>query len=186
MNRMSNRSLRFRTAACAAALGLTVGSSLAFAADPMTTATGGDLSSVDRKFVTKATTGGMEEVALGELAEKQASSQALKDFGARMVKDHTAANEDLVKVAAAKGVTVPGEMTSSQKSDVEKMSKKSGADFDKAYVKAMVSDHKTDIADFQKEAKSGKDGDLQAFAGKTLPTLREHLQMIESIHDGMK
>ena len=69
---------------------------------------------------------------------------------------------------------------------MEKMAKKSGADFDKAYVKYMLSDHKSDVSDFQKEAKSGKDGDVQAFASQTLPTLQKHLDMIANIDKNMK
>ncbi|MEO8936089.1 MAG: DUF4142 domain-containing protein [Burkholderiaceae bacterium] len=158
----------------------------AFAADPMTSATGGNLSSVDRKFVENAAIGGMTEVKMGQLAQEKGTSQAVKDFGAKMVTDHTKANEELTKVAAAKGVTVPGTIDKPHQRDIDKLAKKSGADFDKAYVKDMVSDHKTDVSDFQKEAKSGKDSDIQAFAGKTLPTLQEHLQMIEGIDSKMK
>ena len=169
-----------------AAVGFTLASGVSSAADPMTTATGGKLSSSDRTFVTKAATGGMAEVEMGKLAQEKGSTQAIKDFGAKMVTDHSAANADLMKVAAGMGVTVPGELTKSQKNDFDKLSKKSGADFDKAYVSDMVSDHKTDISDFQKEHKSGKNADLQAFAGKTLPTLQEHLQMIEGIKSNMK
>lgn len=165
---------------------LTLSASSALAADPMTSATGGNLSSADRKFVEKAAIGGMTEVKMGQLAQEKGTSQAVKDFGAKMVTDHTKANEELTKVAAAKGVTVPGTIDQSHRSDIDKLAKKSGADFDKAYVKDMVSDHKTDVSDFQKEAKSGKDSDIQAFAGKTLPTLQEHLQMIEGIDSNMK
>jgi putative membrane protein len=183
MNKIKSIDTSLRILAGVAVAGLGIA---AHAADPMTTATGGNLARSDRTFVTKAGVGGMEEVALGQLAQKNGQSQAVKDFGARMVKDHTAANEDLVKVAASQSVTVPGELDRSAQSDVDKLSKKSGADFDKAYVKAMVSDHKTDISLFEKEAKSGKDPELQAFAEKTLPTLQEHLQMIEGIQTSMK
>jgi len=183
MNQTRFSSISSRILAGVAIAGLGIA---AYAADPMTTATGGNLARSDRSFVTKAGVGGMEEVALGQLAEQNAQSQAVKDFAARMVKDHTAANQDLIKVAASQSVNVPGELDKSAQSDVDKLSKKSGTDFDKAYVKAMVSDHKTDISLFEKEAKSGKNPDLQAFASKTLPTLQEHLQMIESIQTSMK
>ena len=167
-------------ALCAGAVGA------AQAADPMTRATGGKLASGDKTFIEKATIGGMTEVRMGELASEKAINPQVKEFGARMVKDHTAANADLVKVAAAKGVTVPGTIDQSHQKDIDSLAKKSGADFDKAYVEAMVSDHKTDVADFEKQAKSGKDADLQAFAGKTLPTLKDHLKMIQGINDSMK
>jgi putative membrane protein len=170
----------------AVALSLAAAAGVARAADPMTSATGGDVPSSDRKFIEKATIGNMAEVKLGKLAQEQGSSQAVRDFGARMVQDHTKANAELQKVATAKGVTVPGTIDKAAQSDYDKLAKKSGADFDKAYVNGMVSDHKTDIAEFQKEVKSGKDADLQAFASKTLPTLEDHLKMIQGIKDSMK
>lgn len=182
------RPLRVRPRTIAVALSL-VAASLApsaFAADPMTSATGGKLDSADRKFVEKAAVGGMLEVRMGELAKDKASDPSVKAFGERMVKDHSQANAELTKIAAAKGVTVPGTIDASHQKDVDKMAEKSGADFDKAYMKAMVSDHKTDIGDFEKEAKSGKDADLKSFAGKTLPTLQDHLKMAQAAHDKVK
>ena len=55
--------------------------------------------------------------------------------------------------------------------------KLSGAAFDQAYMKAMVSDHVEDVNEFKTESKSGKDADVKAWAAKTLPTLEEHLKM---------
>ena len=103
-----------------------------------------------------------------------------------MVTDHTKANTELQTVASGKGVTPPADIDKSHKSDADKLSKKSGADFDKAYMKAMVADHKKTVSLFEKESKSGKDAGLQAFAGKTLPTLQEHLKKAQSVNDGLK
>ena len=61
-----------------------------------------------------------------------------------------------------------------------------GADFDKAYMSDMVSDHKEDISDFKKEANGGKDADIKAFAAKTLPTLEDHLKMAQQTNDAVK
>jgi putative membrane protein len=152
----------------------------------MTSATGGALPSGDRSFVEKATIGGMTEVQASELARDKASSPSVKDFGTKMIADHTKAGEELGKIAAAKGVTTPGTLDSSHKKDVDKLAEKSGSDFDKAFMKQMVSDHKTVVSLFEKEAKSGKDADLQAFAVKTLPTLRGHLTMAQTVNDGLK
>jgi len=66
------------------------------------------------------------------------------------------------------------------------LSAKSGADFDKAYVSNMIDDHKEDIKEFEDAAKNVKDPDLKAFAVKTLPTLKMHLDAIQKIHDSMK
>jgi len=72
-------------------------------------------------------------------------------------------------------------ITDDQKKDMDKLSKKSGADFDKAYVDMMVEDHKKDIAAFKKAAGSVSDNDIKNFATTTLPTLQKHLDSIQSI-----
>jgi putative membrane protein len=180
MNVVNKSLVRKRVLLGAAALGLSAAATLSYAADPMTSATGGNVASADRTFIQKAAIGGMTEVEAGKLAQQKGSSQAVKDYGSRLVTDHTKANEELSKLATAKGVTPPGTLDSSHKNEVDKLSKKSGADFDKAFLKQMVSDHKSTISLFEKEAKSGKDGELQQFASATLPTLQEHLQMAQS------
>ena len=144
------------------------------------------LAGADKTFVEKAAIGGMAEVELGNLAQQKAASEDVKKFGARMVQDHSKANDELKSLAGNKGIALPSSPTKGQQRDLEKLGKKSGADFDKDYMKHMVSDHKKDVKEFEKEAKSGKDPELQAFASKTLPTLREHLQQAESTYDAVK
>jgi putative membrane protein len=186
MKRFRMHSTRKHALMAIATLGLCAAAGLAQAADPMTSATGGNLSSDDRSFVEKATIGGMTEVQAGKLAQQKGSSPAVKDFGAKMVADHTKAGAELAKIATAKNVTPPGTLDKSHKSDIDKLSEKSGADFDKAFMKQMISDHKSTISLFEKEAKSAKDGDLKSFAGSTLPTLQDHLKMAQSVSDGLK
>jgi putative membrane protein len=129
--------------------------------------------------------GGMEEVELGQLAAQKASSPEVKNFGQHMVDDHSKANDQLKQLAAQKGVTLPASMSASQKQDMNKLSKLSGAAFDSAYVSMMVKDHKKDVAEFQKEAKSGKDSDVKSWASTTLPTLEDHLKMVQGISSSM-
>ena len=134
-----------------------------------------------RDFVNDAATGGMMEVELGNLATQKAKSQRVKDFGRMMVDDHTNANNNLKEIASRKNIDVPAVITDDQKKDMDKLSKKSGADFDKAYVDMMVEDHKKDIAAFKKAAGTVSDNDIKNFATTTLPTLQKHLDSIQSI-----
>jgi putative membrane protein len=136
----------------------------------------------DSEYAMKAAIGGMEEVQMGQLAQQNAMSQRVKDFGAMMVKDHTAAGDKLKGIASSKGLMLPTSLDKSAQKDYDDMAKKTGKDFDKAYVSMMVDDHKTDIKDFQKEAQNGKDTDLKNFASTTLPTLQLHLDSIQAIH----
>jgi putative membrane protein len=140
------------------------------------------LSHGDKKFIEDAAAGGMAEVELGKLAEQRASNPQVKQFGSRMVQDHGKAGEELKSLASSKGVQLPAALPKNLQAEVDKMGKLTGADFDKAYMKHMVDDHKHDVSMFEKESKSGQDSDLKAWAGKTLPTLREHLQLAQGTH----
>ena len=139
------------------------------------------LSSDDRSFMTEAATGGMAEVELGRLAAEKGQSADVKKFGQRMVDDHSKANDELKQLAAKKGITLPTDLTSEQKSEKDKLSKLSGAAFDKEFMSVMVSDHDKVVKAFQDEAKDAKDADLKAFVTKTLPTLEDHQRMAKEI-----
>jgi putative membrane protein len=137
--------------------------------------------SPDSSFFKNAAEGGLSEVELGQMAQQKATNPAVKEFGAMMVKDHTAANDKLKALAASKQVSLPDSPGMMQKASKTKLNMLSGDSFDKSYVKGMIEDHKTDIKDFQKEATEGKDPEARAFATATLPTLQKHLEKIQSI-----
>src|SRR5262252_7607913 len=122
-------------------------------ASPMS-ATNGQLSSSDESFLRKAAAGGAAEVELGNLAKDQ-----------------------LKRLAQKKGVAISDMPDSKSKREVDRLSKLSGAEFDKAYAKLMVSDHEKDVSEFEKESKNAKDTDVREFASKNLPTLQDHLRM---------
>jgi putative membrane protein len=146
--------------------------------------TGMTLGSADRKFIMEAAMGGMAEVELGRLASERGSSETVKQFGQRMVDDHSRANGELTQLASSKGITLPTALDAKHQAAMAKMAALSGAAFDRAYSKDMVKDHNKDVALFQREASQGADADLKAFAQKTLPTLQEHLQMARSLPGG--
>lgn len=139
------------------------------------------LSVQDRKFIIEAAMGGMEEVELGRLAAQKAASADVRTFGQRMVDDHSKANDQLKSIASQKGMTLPTTLSADKRQDLNKMSKLSGAAFDKMYMSHMVRDHKKDVSEFEKEASKASDSTLKNFAQQTLPTLREHLQMAQTI-----
>ncbi|MFP5406586.1 MAG: DUF4142 domain-containing protein [Gammaproteobacteria bacterium] len=146
----------------------------------------GKVPSADHKFIEKAARGGMAEVEMGRLAQQKATNEQVKQFGARMVADHSKANDELKQIAASKGVQVPTSLDKKHKKTMDELQKLSGAEFDRQYMKHMVADHKEDVSEFQKEAKSGKDEDIKAFAAKTLPVLQDHLKMAESTYNAVK
>jgi len=147
---------------------------------------GTSVAAADKAFVQKAAVGGMAEVEMGKMAQQKGSSDQVKQFGSRMVEDHSKANDELKKIASSKGIALPTDLDAKHKSKMDKMQKLSGAQFDRAYMDDMVADHKQDVAEFRKEANSGKDSDLKAFAAKTLPTLEDHLKMAQSTDAAVK
>jgi putative membrane protein len=151
-----------------------------FAASAFAQAQGApNLSGGDRKFLDKAAAHGVAEVEMGKLAQQKGASQQVKDFGARMVQDHGKANDELKTLASAKGMAPAAKPDKEHEKKLASLQDKSGTDFDKAYMKEMVADHKKDVAEFRKQAKSAKDPEVKAFAEKTLPTLEAHLKLAQ-------
>ncbi len=138
----------------------------------------------DKKFLHDAALGGITEVELGKLAADKGSSDAVKQFGQKMVDDHSKANDELKKIASEKSVNVPDSLDSKHQSRVDKLSKLSGPAFDKAYIKDQLKDHQQDVRDFQNEAQNGNDAAVKDFAAKTLPTLQQHLAMAKDLNSG--
>ena len=138
------------------------------------TAKGGSLSVGDRSFMREAAKGGMMEVAMGRQAEQNASNADVKRFGARMVTDHGKANSELKSIGSKKGVELPG-------------AKEPGKwKSDKDYMDAMVKDHQADLAEFQKEAQSGTDPDVKAFAAKGAKMVSAHLKLAQETQGKVK
>ena len=140
----------------------------------------GKLPSGEERFMKEAASGGLMEVELGKIAAEKGSHQRVKEFGKRMQADHSKANDQLKKIAAKKGVDLPSEPSGEHKSTMDKLTKLSGAEFDREYMDAMVDDHKEDIEKFQTQADKGKDPDLKKFASDNLPVLKKHLELAQS------
>ena len=139
------------------------------------------MSSKDHEFVMEAAMGGLMEVELGRVAAQKGASDAVKQFGQRMVDDHSKVNEELMTLATSKGMTLPTALDEKHRAQVTKMSALSGAEFDRAYGKMMLSDHNKDVKEFEKQSMKATDPDLKAFAAKNLPALQEHLQMAKTL-----
>ncbi|PWU12750.1 MAG: DUF305 domain-containing protein [Terriglobia bacterium] len=140
----------------------------------------------DSTFASNAMEGGMAEVELGRLAQQRAASDHVKQFGKRMVDDHSKANEELKTIATNKGITIPTTLNAKDQAAMDRLAKLNGAEFDRAYMDDMVRDHRTDVAEFQREADQGGDADIKAFASKTLPTLQDHLKMAQETQSKLK
>jgi len=123
----------------------------------------------------------LAEVELGQIAAQKATDPQVKEFAKRMVDDHSKANDKLKQVASTKNLPLPNDLPSDAKREADKLNELSGTQFDKEYMKDMLSDHKKDVSLFRSTAKSAKDSDVKQFASETLPTLEQHLQMAQTI-----
>jgi putative membrane protein len=139
------------------------------------------LSEKDKSFAKEAAMGGMAEVELGKLAQQNAQNDDVKQFGARMEQDHSAANQQLMSILTDKDVPVPQQFDEKHRKTLDKLSKMRGAEFDRAYMREMAEDHDKTVKKFRDEAQHGNDADLKAFAQKTLPVLEQHQKMAHDI-----
>ena len=136
----------------------------------------------DRKFIEEAANSGMFEVQVAQLAAAKASDANVKSFAGMLVDHHTAANNELVQLANAKGVELPAAPKRALRRDIEKLGKKSGAEFDRDFVRDVgIKAHEKDIKLFQEARKDVKDAELKAFVDRTLPKLQEHLAAAEQL-----
>jgi putative membrane protein len=140
----------------------------------------------DAKFTTKAAAAGMAEVELGKLALSKSTNTQVKDFATMMVSDHGKANEELMTLATAKNISLPTTLDEDHQKMWDELNGKTGTDFDKKYVDDMVEGHKKVLDLLEKQAKDGVDADLKAFAAKTTPVVKAHLDAIKKIKDSMK
>jgi putative membrane protein len=138
-------------------------------------------SKSDADFLVNAASGGMVEVQLGRLAQTNSRNVRIQAFGGMMIKDHGANGEQLKALATAKNVTLPVTVSNRQQKEIEHLQKKKGKDFDKAYIRLMVGDHKDDIREFEKQTGKAVNPGIAAFASSSLDMLHRHLDSAESL-----
>ena len=138
-------------------------------------------SAQDKTFVQQAAEGGMAEVQEGQLASSQAQSDKVKQFGQKMVKEHTENNQELMTLAQKKGLTPAAALDDKHTQEMAMLQKQADASFDHAYIMGQVTGHQAMASVMQTEIQSGSDPDLKAFAQKTLPVVQQHLQMAQQL-----
>lgn len=150
-------------------------------ADAVTTP---DMSNMDdANFLMTAASSNMLEIELGKMAVQNASDQKVKDFGQMMVDHHTKAHQELMTLASQSNTTLPQTMMPMHQEMVQKLSGKTGTDFDEDYMDTMETAHKMDIAMFEAKSSNATDQNVKAFAAKLLPELQKHRQMATDLED---
>jgi putative membrane protein len=138
-------------------------------------------ASADQAFVRKALEGGATEVQLGQLAQQKSQSEDVKQFGQKMVEDHTQLGEQMKPIAQQLGVKEPKGPSKKDKQLIAKLEGLSGPQFDEAYIQAMIKDHKEDLKEFKNEAQSASNQNVKQAAQQGAGVISQHLQMIEQI-----
>lgn len=162
--------LLFAAAACASPVGLS-----------RTTGAASSLSAADRNFVAQAAYGSLAEITLGRTAERQAGSAEVREFGRMMVADHARMTQELVDLATDKGMAPPTAPDPGRQAVAEMLGELSGPAFDRQYVPQQIAEHEVALTLFQREAQSGQDPDVRAFAARHAPTVEQHLTMLRQL-----
>ena len=135
----------------------------------------------DRNFARAAASGGLAEVELGRLANQKGQSPEARQFGQRMVDDHSKANTELKELAAAANIPLPNAPDAENQAMIERLEKVQGNAFDRDYIRGQITAHQETVQLFEYEIGSGQDSQLKAFASQALPVLFQHLEMAQNI-----
>jgi putative membrane protein len=137
----------------------------------------GGYSAWDEEWLKMSIQGDLFEIQGGNLAQQKATTQLVRDLGARLVKDHTKSLHDAVDVAERLGIDVPDKPSPSQQWQLRAVAQFKGADFDRWYSDLEVQDHIQDIEEAQAEVDKGCNHDIKQLAEDDLPVLKQHLEL---------
>lgn len=173
------------SASCAALLGLAAceatdqaATTVKSAAQAQTTPT---LSTTDATFINTAAQSGLEEVKFGELAQTQTHSKRIRAFAQQMVTEHGAANQKLMAIAQAKGITPTSTMDTAHDQLYSQLQGEHGRTFNRDYLTSQLKDHQMVAQVFQDEAQNGTDPDVKNFAAQTLPVIQHHIDELDKL-----
>jgi putative membrane protein len=138
-------------------------------------------SLVDQAFVRKTLEDNQAQVQMGQLAAEKSSSDDVKKFGEKMVQIHQKLTEQFKPVAQKFGVSEPKDPSKKDKQEIARMQTLSGADFDTAFIQAMMREQQSDLKEFKSEAQASQDPAVQQLAQSDAPVLSEHLQILEQL-----
>lgn len=136
---------------------------------------------LDKDFLIQAATADNAAIQITKLAEKHASSPAVKEFALSLQKDHKAAYDKLGELLKTRKVGVAAGFEKETTDDINRLSALQGKEFDQAFLDYMIKDHKKAIKMFENEARSGQEADIREYARGLLPDLRKHLSKAEEL-----
>jgi len=144
------------------------------------TAQAQDTKSADKTFIKDASEGSLAEVNFAKLALEKSKDPNVREFAQKMITDHEKLIADMKPFAAKYHVTPSGTPIMDH-AKYQELKMKSGTDFDRAYVEAMVKDHNDDLQKFIDEENKTSDPDLKATVQKGEQVVKHHTEMIDNI-----
>ena len=136
----------------------------------------------DKSFMKEAAHAGAAEIEASKLAQTKAKNADVKTFADSMITDHTKVADELKALAATKNVKLPDGPSVKQKAEIKLIDAGDNDKFDARYAKTFgVKAHQDTIKLFEDAAKNAKDPEVKAWADKTLPGLRHHLEMAQAL-----
>ena len=140
----------------------------------------------DAEFVAEVVAANYAEIEFAQLASQRSTNPEVKALARQLVTDHTKVLSDLKSLAQSKAISVPTEAEDADERKIERFYDEAGKDFDKKWTKEMIDKHEKSINRFEKRFEKTEDAELKAFADKTLPHLRMHLEKLNALLEKIK
>jgi putative membrane protein len=135
----------------------------------------------DLPFLREAASANLMEIQLGQLAQSRASNSAVKEFGQRMVTDHTRLEQQLSSTVTRNAIELNAQINSDHQAKVTRLQSLSGTEFDQAYMSMMIQDHQTDAAKFDQQSLTADSPQIRALAANAVPILQQHLTLAQQV-----
>lgn len=140
-----------------------------------------DAGSKDQKCAMKIADVNNFEIQAGQLAQRRAQSDEIKQFAKMMVDDHTQAQQQLQQIAQQKGWQFSQQLMPVHRAMLEELNKLDGQEFDRAYLYGQVAGH-TKVALGLRDGKTElQDPELRQYAATILPKVQQHLKHAQQL-----
>ncbi|HET6777334.1 MAG TPA: DUF4142 domain-containing protein, partial [Gemmatimonadales bacterium] len=121
------------------------------------------------------------EIKLGELAQKRARNESVKDFGRKMARDHAVLQKQWLTMISNSGRKYKSGMGPKRREKLEYLEQFSGREFDREYMTLMTKHHRGYVSYFSKEGRAADHAGVRQAVNRAIPMLEEHFRMAKQI-----
>jgi putative membrane protein len=119
------------------------------------------------------------EIAAGKLAQSQTPTPGIQKFGAKLIADQTASDNEVTAIAKAQGV----QLAPAADTPLAALRELKGAQFDRAFALWIVKDHESALHKLQAAQDEPHGAQVRAWVDKTLPVLRKQLKHAQQLEN---